>query len=128
MLPDTLGVMSPQGKYSKASAICVGRYPGLAFDFHPHNDYGLATANAMMAVQAGARSIHVTVNCLGAGRKCFAGRSGGGLRDKLGMSLRLDESKIHALSQMVENFSGKRWRRIHRWWATMCLLRPADTR
>ena len=30
------------------------------------------------------------------------------LRDKLGVEITLDESKIHDLSQMVENFSGKR--------------------
>ncbi len=108
MLPDTLGVMSPQEVFESVGDMC-GRYPGLAFDFHPHNDYGLATANAMMAVQAGARSIHVTVNCLGerAGNVSLA-EVAVVLRDKLGMSLRLDESKIHALSQMVENFSGKR--------------------
>jgi isopropylmalate/homocitrate/citramalate synthase len=41
------------------------RYPELQFDFHPHNDYGLATANVMAAVRAGVSSIHCTVNCLG---------------------------------------------------------------
>jgi D-citramalate synthase len=85
------------------------RYPGLTFDFHPHNDYGLATANAMAAVEAGATTIHATVNCLGerAGNVSLA-EVAIVLRDKLGAEILLDESKIHDLSQMVENFSGKR--------------------
>ena len=41
------------------------RFPWAAFDFHPHNDYGLGVANAMYAVKAGIRCIHCTMNCLG---------------------------------------------------------------
>ncbi len=40
MLPDTLGVMSPQEVFDSLSDMC-NRYPTLHFDFHPHNDYGL---------------------------------------------------------------------------------------
>jgi (R)-citramalate synthase len=85
------------------------RFPGQAFDFHPHNDYGLATANAMAAVRAGVRTIHCTVNCLGerAGNVSLA-EVAVVLRDKMGMALSIDETKIVALSRMVENFSGKR--------------------
>ncbi|MEE1558937.1 MAG: alpha-isopropylmalate synthase regulatory domain-containing protein, partial [Arenicellales bacterium] len=85
------------------------RFPQQAFDFHPHNDYGLATANAMAAVQAGAAGIHATVNCLGerAGNASLA-EVAVALKDKLGVKVGIDESKIHDLSQMVENFSGKR--------------------
>ena len=59
MLPDTLGVMSPQEVFDWVGDMCT-RFPAVAFDFHPHNDYGLATANAMMAVLAGASGIHAT--------------------------------------------------------------------
>ena len=108
MLPDTLGVMSPQEVFDWVGDMCT-RFPAVAFDFHPHNDYGLATANAMMAVLAGASGIHATVNCLGerAGNVSLA-EVAVVLRDKLGLHLSLDESKIHGLSEMVENFSGKR--------------------
>lgn len=34
-------------------------------DFHGHNDFGLATANALTAIEAGADAINVTVNGLG---------------------------------------------------------------
>ncbi|MGZ4992021.1 MAG: 2-isopropylmalate synthase, partial [Methylobacter sp.] len=64
MLPDTLGVLSPDEVFSSFSDMCK-RYPELQFDFHPHNDYGLATANVMAAVRAGVNAIHCTVNCLG---------------------------------------------------------------
>ncbi|MEW4983256.1 MAG: alpha-isopropylmalate synthase regulatory domain-containing protein [Cycloclasticus sp.] len=107
MLPDTLGVMSPDEVFSALSDMCE-RYPEVQFDFHPHNDYGLGTANIMAAVRAGVSAIHCTVNCLGE-------RAGNAsvsevtvvLRDKMGMKLAIDESNIVRLSNMVENFSGK---------------------
>ena len=64
MLPDTLGVMSPDEVYS-ALIDMIQRYPQQKIDFHPHNDYGLALANVMAAVRAGVSSVHCTVNCLG---------------------------------------------------------------
>lgn len=107
MLPDTLGVMSPQ-EVSSSLVDMMERYPDCAFDFHPHNDYGLGTANCMAAARAGVASVHCTVNCLGerAGNAslaevCLV------LRDKLGLDLSVKESEIYHLSQMIENFSGK---------------------
>ncbi len=108
MLPDTLGVMTPDDVQASVSDM-IARFPEQTFDFHPHNDYGLATANAMRAVEAGIRTIHCTVNCLGerAGNVSLA-EVVVALRDKMGMTLAVDETKILALSRMVENFSGKR--------------------
>ena len=107
MLPDTLGVMSPEQVYAGFTDM-IARFPKCSFDFHPHNDYGLATANCMAAVTAGATSVHCTINCLGerAGNASLAEVSLV-LRDKLGVQLAIDESKIYTLSHMVENFSGK---------------------
>ena len=107
MLPDTLGVMSPDEVYDSIKDM-TSRYPQIKFDFHPHNDYGLAVANAMAAVKAGVSSIHCTVNCLGE-------RTGNAslaevevvLRDKMNMHTSIDESNIVQVSNMVENFSGK---------------------
>jgi D-citramalate synthase len=108
MLPDTLGVMSPDEVYESLSDMCA-RYPEQQFDFHPHNDYGLGTANVMAAVRAGINSVHCTVNCLGerAGNASLSEVSVV-LRDKLGVQLSIDESYIVHLSNMVETFSGKR--------------------
>ncbi len=107
MLPDTLGVMSPS-EVSTALKDMTTRFPNLAFDFHPHNDYGLATANVMAAVDAGIDSIHCTVNCLGerAGNASLAEVSVV-LRDKMNVELSIDEKHIVDISQMVESFSGK---------------------
>jgi len=107
MLPDTLGVMSPDEVHASISDM-VTRFPNLNFDFHPHNDYGLATANVMAAVDAGISSIHCTVNCLGerAGNASLAEVSVV-LRDKMGVDLNIEEKHIVDVSQMVESFSGK---------------------
>jgi len=107
MLPDTLGVYSPP-EVSDALGTMIEKYPDLNFDFHPHNDYGLATANVMAAVLAGINNIHCTINCLGerAGNASLA-EVAVVLTDKMGMELSIDESRIAVVSRMVENFSGK---------------------
>ncbi|MCP4296012.1 MAG: 2-isopropylmalate synthase [Proteobacteria bacterium] len=108
MLPDTLGILSPDEVFESLSDM-INRFPDTQFDFHPHNDYGLGTANAVMAVKAGISTIHATINCLGerAGNASLA-EVAVVLKDKMGVKLSLDETKIFRLSQMVENFSGKR--------------------
>lgn len=107
MLPDTLGVMSPE-EVSISIGDMVTRFPDLKFDFHPHNDYGLATANVMAAVKAGISSIHCTINCLGerAGNASLA-EVCVVLRDKMDINLNINEQHIIDVSQMVESFSGK---------------------
>ncbi len=108
MLPDTLGVLSPDEVFDSLSEM-IRRYPDTNFDFHPHNDYGLATINSMMAVRAGIRTIHCTVNCMGerAGNASLA-EVAVNLRDKMNMSLTIDESQLVKISDMVASFSGKR--------------------
>lgn len=107
MLPDTLGVMSPEEIFTSLSDMS-NRHPTLTFDFHPHNDYGLATANVMAAVRSGISNIHCTINCLGerAGNASLA-EVAVVLTDKMQMQLSIDESHIVRISNMVENFSGK---------------------
>jgi D-citramalate synthase len=107
MLPDTLGVLAPDETHDALIAM-LEQFPELLFDFHPHNDYGLATANVLTAVRAGIDNIHCTINCLGerAGNASLA-EVAVALKDKLGMAHSIDESQIGLLSRMVENFSGK---------------------
>ena len=107
LLPDTLGVMSPDEVHQSIGEM-ISRYPKLNFDFHPHNDYGLATANVMAAVKAGVNAVHCTVNCLGerAGNASLA-EVAVALKDKMGMHLSINEEHIFDLCKMVENFSGK---------------------
>ncbi len=108
MLPDTLGIMIPDMVRDGIADMCA-RFPDFNFDFHPHNDYGLGTANALMAVQAGAAAVHCTMNCMGerAGNASLA-EVVVNLKDQMGVKLAIDERHIVRLSRMVENFSGKR--------------------
>jgi (R)-citramalate synthase len=108
MLPDTLGVMTPDQVYDSFRDM-IGRFPTARFDFHPHNDYGLGTANCLMAARAGAATLHCTVNCLGerAGNASLA-EVVVNIKDRLGIALAVDERHLLRVSQMVENFSGKR--------------------
>ncbi|MDM8557528.1 alpha-isopropylmalate synthase regulatory domain-containing protein [Candidatus Parabeggiatoa sp. HSG14] len=108
MLPDTLGIFNPFETYDYVSAV-VNKYPKMHFDFHSHNDYGLGTANAMAAVKAGVKGVHVTVNGMGE----RAGNSPldevvASIKDFLPVSFNIDEKKLHKISSYVEMFSGIR--------------------
>jgi D-citramalate synthase len=107
MLPDTLGVMSPAEVYGAMRDMHT-RFQNQAFNFHPHNDYGLATANCMAAVEAGIATLHCTMNCLGerAGNVSLA-EIAVVLKDKMGLRTAIDETHLAAVSKMVERFSGK---------------------
>lgn len=107
LLPDTLGMLSPAEVRSSLTDM-LESFPDIEFDFHPHNDYGLATANVLAAVEAGINNVHCTMNCLGerAGNASLA-EVAVALRDILGVQLSIDESRIAMVSRMVENFSGK---------------------
>ena len=61
---DTLGIMQPHNMYERVVALRTRLQP-CKIDLHCHNDYGLALANAMAGIRAGADCIHTTVNGLG---------------------------------------------------------------
>lgn len=107
LLPDTLGMLSPAEVRASLTDMRES-FPDIEFDFHPHNDYGLATANVLAAVEAGINNVHCTMNCLGerAGNASLA-EVAVALRDILGVQLSIDETRIAMVSRMVENFSGK---------------------
>ena len=60
---DTVGILHPQ-KVSKVITMLVNHL-NIPIHVHFHNDFGLATANALQAVQSGASCVDVTVNGLG---------------------------------------------------------------
>jgi 2-isopropylmalate synthase len=64
-IPDTVGYAIPSefGALTKRVVDLVGR--DATVSIHCHNDLGLATANTLAAVQAGARQVEVTINGLG---------------------------------------------------------------
>ena len=108
MLPDTLGILNPEQTYEFCK-IMVDKYPGIHFDFHPHNDYDFAVANAFSAFRAGAKGVHTTVNGLGerAGNAPLASVVGM-INDHLKLENTLVEDKLTHVSKMVELFSGIR--------------------
>jgi 2-isopropylmalate synthase len=64
-IPDTVGYAIPS-EFGELTRLVVERVgTGATVSIHCHNDLGLATANTLAAVQAGARQVEVTINGLG---------------------------------------------------------------
>jgi D-citramalate synthase len=108
MLPDTLGILYPN-QVTRFLSDLLPRFPGIVFDFHAHNDYGMATANTLVAVETGIQCVHCTVNGMGE-------RAGNapldevviGIHDFLHGKTGIDENNLYRASQMVEVYSGCR--------------------
>jgi D-citramalate synthase len=107
MLPDTLGLLSPE-EVKDYFKLIVSRFPDSHFDFHAHNDYDLSVANVMEAILHGAAGIHTTVNGLGE-------RAGNAplesivavVKDFTHFDIGVRENKIFRVSKLVEQFSGQ---------------------
>jgi 2-isopropylmalate synthase len=66
-IPDTVGYAMP-AEFGKLIGYLVRNVPNIgqaAISVHCHNDLGLATANSLAAVAAGARQVECTVNGIG---------------------------------------------------------------
>ena len=106
-LADTVGIWSPGQTRTVISALCRA-VADLEIGFHGHNDLGMATANALAAVEAGADSVDVTVNGLGE-------RAGNAPLEQVVMALRLcmrtdiaiDTRRLHEVCSMVARASGR---------------------
>lgn len=61
---DTLGIMQPHTFYERVCQLRQRLLP-CKIDLHCHNDYGLALANVMAGIRAGADCVHTTVNGMG---------------------------------------------------------------
>jgi len=61
---DTLGIMQPHTMFERMRMLRKKLLP-CKIDLHCHDDYGLALANAMAGIRAGANCIHTTVNGMG---------------------------------------------------------------
>ena len=103
---DTLGVLDP---FSVAERIGdLRRTTDLEIEMHAHDDLGMATANTLAAVRAGATHVNTTVNGLGE-------RAGNapleevvlGLRQCHGIETGIDLKKFPMLSEKVASASGR---------------------
>ncbi len=111
-IPDTVGYTAPR-ESADLIRMLLDRVPGadtIVFATHCHNDLGMATANALAAVEAGARQVECTINGLGE-------RAGNTALEEVVMALKvrndimpyrtgIDSTKIMHLSRRVSQVSG----------------------
>jgi 2-isopropylmalate synthase len=66
-LPDTVGYSTPDeyGEMFRAVRTRLTSYPEIVYSAHCHNDLGLAVANSLAAIAAGARQVECTINGIG---------------------------------------------------------------
>jgi len=66
-LPDTVGYTTPEeyGDMFRLARKHLAAYPKIIFSAHCHNDLGLAVANSLAAIAAGARQVECTINGIG---------------------------------------------------------------
>ena len=102
---DTVGVLDPFTTYARIRQLTDA---GFTVEFHAHNDFGLATANALAAAGAGAEFLSATVLGLGerAGNAALEEITMG-----LGHMLKIDTGvrteKFRALCERVASASGR---------------------
>jgi 2-isopropylmalate synthase len=111
-IPDTVGYTAPR-ESADLIRMLLERVPGagdIIFATHCHNDLGMATANSLAAVEAGARQIECTINGLGE-------RAGNTALEEVVMALKVrhdilpyttgvDTTKIMGISRRVAAVSG----------------------
>jgi len=104
-VPDTVGVSEPFRMYELVSEIYkVVKVP---ISIHCHNDFGLAVANSLAAVKAGASQVQVSVNGLGerAGNADLA-ETVMSLNAIYGLRTRIKTQYLFETAKLVERFSG----------------------
>lgn len=102
---DTVGVLDPFGTHLKVKHLVSTL--SIPVEIHTHNDFGLATANAIAGIKAGAVSVNTTVNGLGE-------RAGNAALEEVvmaikgiyGIDLGIDTRRLLELSQLVAAASG----------------------
>lgn len=111
-IPDTVGYTAPRESADLIRKL-LENVPGadeIVFATHCHNDLGMATANSLAAVEAGARQVECTINGLGE-------RAGNTALEEVVMALRVrndimpyqtgvDSTKIMNISRRVATVSG----------------------
>ncbi|MFI4973022.1 MAG: 2-isopropylmalate synthase [Caulobacterales bacterium] len=88
-IPDTVGYTYPS-EYAEIFRDLIENVPGadgVVFSTHCHNDLGLAVANSLSGVQAGARQVEVAVNGIGE-------RAGNAALEEVVMALRVRSDRL----------------------------------
>jgi homocitrate synthase NifV len=94
---DTLGILDPFQTYQVIKHIYDNA--GIEIEMHTHNDFGMATANAMAGLRAGATYVNTTVNGLGE-------RAGNAALEEVVMALKVIEKiDLGMKTQMLRRIS-----------------------
>ena len=110
--PDTVGYATPEeygGMFRSLRAKVIDR-PGVIWSAHCHNDLGLAVANSLAAVEAGARQVECTINGIGE-------RAGNAAMEEIAVALavrpdryktgtRLRLNELYATSRLLSEITG----------------------
>ena len=104
---DTLGIASPEAAAMLVSRTLEGVGAGVPVHWHGHDDFGLATAAAIAAVQAGATWVQGTINGMGerAGNADLT-EVALALEALYGIPTRLDLTQARSLSRLVAQAAG----------------------
>ena len=103
---DTVGVLDPFRTYELVHRLI--EEVGLEIEMHTHNDFGMATANAIAGVRAGATWVNTTVNGLGerAGNACLA-EVVMALKHLMGVDTGIDTTQLRRIGEYVAQASGR---------------------
>jgi isopropylmalate/homocitrate/citramalate synthase len=104
---DTVSVLTPQGIKDLCLTIRNRMKEKIRFGIHCHNDFGLATANTLAAIEAGVEYPTLTVNGIGE-------RAGNASLEEVVMAAgnllkikhHIKTDKLYTLSRLVEDLSG----------------------
>jgi 2-isopropylmalate synthase len=112
-IPDTVGYTTPE-EFGALIAGIKANTPGMSDEItisvHTHDDLGLATANALAGIHAGARQAEVTINGIGE-------RAGNTSLEEVVMALKtrhpvykletgIDTTQLSRISKLVSNYTG----------------------
>ena len=112
-IPDTVGYTTPDEYFTLIDGIIKntpGMHDGITISVHCHDDLGMATANALAGIRAGARQAEVTVNGIGE-------RAGNTSMEEVVMALKtrkpifgldtgIETQQISRVSKLVSNYTG----------------------
>ncbi|BAY85870.1 homocitrate synthase [Calothrix parasitica NIES-267] len=101
---DTVGILDPFATYHRVKKLVESI--SIPVEIHTHNDFGLATANALAGIEAGCLTANTTVNGLGE-------RAGNAALEEVVMALKriygldvgIDTTKLLDLSRLVADAS-----------------------
>lgn len=112
-IPDTVGYTTPDEFYNLIDGIIKhtpGMHDGITVSVHCHDDLGMATANTLAGIRAGARQAEVTINGIGE-------RAGNTSLEEVVMTLKtrhpvfqletgIETQQLSRMSKLVSNYTG----------------------